>query len=142
MCRRHELYEVYRAFSQFVAKDAPSTLQDYNGAHLQRAMWANKVDTKSLALCGHSFGGATLFTVLASAPPAGHSKLNVSRVIALDPWVDTMPSPGPVPESHCFLPLLCINSEPFTLWTEHHERIKSLISEWYGPDANLVTLGK
>ncbi len=81
-----------------------------------------------------------------------------------DPWLDPIPSPGPTPlddykvvsditpsasseetlaveEQAKSLPdLLVINSQGFTLWDEHFERLRSVVNAW-GLKAKLLTLG-
>lgn len=58
----------------------------------------------------------------------------------LDPWVDPLPSPGPSPHTNpSSVPgeqssetprLLVINSEGFTLWDEHFNRLAGVIKAW------------
>lgn len=71
-------------------KRAHEILQDLNrgaavhGLHLSGgtesgAMWEGHMDLTSLAVCGHSFGGATVATL-------GASDTSVRCVLALDPW--------------------------------------------------------
>lgn len=69
----------------------------------------------------------------------------VARMIALDPWMEPLPSPGlhplqadaslnasprPVPK------LLLLNSEGFTLWENHFEELKKLVHVWNSSHAD------
>lgn len=100
--------------------------------------------------------------------PGGNTypRIPVRDTLILDPWLEPLPSPGPTPYSgvgqgvthdnatvagdqfngdaedgsgHIGSRLLVINSEAFTLWTSHFERLKETVKGW-GPDAKLVTL--
>lgn len=100
------------------------------------------------------------------APGANtYPRIPVRDTLILDPWLEPLPSPGPTPYSgvgqemvhnnattagdqfnrdaedsgHIGSRLLVINSEAFTLWTSHFERLKETVKGW-GPDAKLVTL--
>jgi platelet-activating factor acetylhydrolase len=66
--------------------------------------------------------------------------LPVTHAIALDPWIDPLPSPGPAPytpessmpseESSQVPELMVINSEGFTLWDEHYNRLAGVVRSW------------
>jgi platelet-activating factor acetylhydrolase len=74
--------------------------------------------------------------------------------VALDPWIEPLPSPGPVP----YLPpanaadtaqserissrpqLLVINGEGFTLWNEHFERLQLIMQTWEPKGNRLLTV--
>ena len=67
--------------------------------------------------------------------------LPVTKAVALDPWLEPLPSPGPSPyaarvsaeSSEDTTPgLLVINSEGFTLWKPHFERLKAVVEAWNG----------
>ena len=79
----------------------------------------------------------------------------------MDPWLEPLPSPGPVPLSvfnHApdekegspadsfNVPMLFINSEQFTVWKVHFKRLLSLVEEWTAAadkiNPALLTLGK
>jgi platelet-activating factor acetylhydrolase len=85
----------------------------------------------------------------------------LSHALALDPWLEALPPPGPIPYSHPSATtstskstavhsktgpsqpeLLVIDSEGFTLWNEHFTRLKSIVKEWApGGGSRLLTLG-
>lgn len=69
----------------------------------------------------------------------------VQKALILDPWLEPLPSPGPVPhqrfkEEH--LPsILIINSEKFTLWKDHFERLIEVGKSWTEGGWELLTIG-
>ncbi|KAI0089141.1 platelet-activating factor acetylhydrolase, isoform II-domain-containing protein [Irpex rosettiformis] len=105
---------------------------------------------RDVALAGHSFGGATVLDILSTPPPLlpseyeggkRFSHIPITHAIVLDPWMDPLTSPGPIPympevssvpgEKGSETPrLLVINSEGFTLWDEHFDRLKEVVKGW------------
>jgi platelet-activating factor acetylhydrolase len=100
---------------------------------------------------------ACQFSVLANPPPESTDpSLPITYAVALDPWVEPLPSPGPVP----YLPptsaeaadsaqneqvssrpqLLVINGEGFTLWNEHFERLELIMQTWEPQGNRLLTV--
>jgi platelet-activating factor acetylhydrolase len=62
-----------------------------------------------------------------------------TRAVALDPWLEPLPTPGPAPfhvesavKGRPSDPpkLLVINSEGFTLWHGHFARLKKVVQAW------------
>lgn len=120
--RTHEVYEVFAAFSSLVSSgslsshtspirceipsspySSPSSTRNQKPTEAEAydfSAWQNLIDTSTLALTGHSFGGATALAVLNSPPPTGFSgKLPIGKMLLLDPWLDPLALPGPVPDS-------------------------------------------
>ncbi|KAJ3538581.1 hypothetical protein NM688_g6497 [Phlebia brevispora] len=167
--RRLETYLAYTAFKQLVSSKCDTTLDRPDTQQLHaiddgpwnfklgsreedRLFWQSwevnngraRVECeKDICLAGHSFGAATLLTLLTHPPPLlGTQKfpqLPVTHVIALDPWLEPLPSPGPAPlrvessfSSQPRLPpeLLVINSETFTLWKEHFPKLEDIVNIW------------
>ncbi|KAJ9113612.1 hypothetical protein QFC22_005920 [Naganishia vaughanmartiniae] len=151
--RVHELYATYRSFHTLVTQGASAlssagltisagsnTLASNEATEwLDTNLGAGKVNTTSVDLVGHSFGGGTLLWALERDVPEGEQKLPVRKAVALDPWVDPLPMPAPMkgekdkPE----VPIFVINSSRFTLWSTHFNRLKRLINQSHG---TLVTL--
>jgi platelet-activating factor acetylhydrolase len=89
--------------------------------------------------------------------------MTLSHALALDPWLEALPLPGPIPYSHPSATtstistskstavhfengpsqpeLLVIDSEGFTLWNDHFTRLKSIVKEWAPGGRRLLTLG-
>ncbi|KAI0700785.1 platelet-activating factor acetylhydrolase [Cytidiella melzeri] len=97
---------------------------------------------RGVCLAGHSFGGATVLDVLSNKPPTLSGEqfppIPFTNAIAFDPWIDPLPSPGPAPhapsvpgEQSSEPPkLLVINSEGFTLWEVHFNRLTEIVEAW------------
>jgi platelet-activating factor acetylhydrolase len=102
------------------------------------------------------------FSILSTHPPEPYKSLPISKCLVLDPWLDPFSSPGPGPikrsnkgndvngavedvdagaphdETDKFPRMLIINSEGFTLWTDHFTRC-DVAAKTFG--AKLFTLG-
>lgn len=99
-----------------------------------------------MTMAGHSFGGATTLQVLRSSP----KQFPFVRGLCLDPWVDPIPGLSPPRQSshssrswtsantateeseseigtEINVPLLVINSEPFSLWTDHFNKVRDIV---------------
>ncbi|KIK67971.1 hypothetical protein GYMLUDRAFT_154871 [Collybiopsis luxurians FD-317 M1] len=95
-----------------------------------------------------------------------YPRLPVRDTLILDPWLEPLPSPGPTPFSRIGIAddnatlvdarlngtsehdvigpanvprLLVMNSEAFSLWRTHFERLQGVVKGW-GSDAKLVSL--
>ncbi|PSR74969.1 hypothetical protein PHLCEN_2v9383 [Hermanssonia centrifuga] len=164
--RRLELYIAYTYFrnlTQF-SGELTSESSPLNSMHTvdgpwsidsdkrpqDKAFWNSWTKTNSLKvqcdediiLAGHSFGGATVLSILSHPPPTlgdeRFSSIPITRAIAFDPWLEPLPSPGPQP-SHTEPSspreppiLLVVNSEGFTLWDDHFTRLKDIVKCWNG----------
>lgn len=96
--RVHELYATYRSFHTLITRGAAllpgltitagTTTMGQNEANewLGRNFGQGQVDTQSVDLVGHSFGGGTLLWALERDVPDGEEKLPVRKAVALDPW--------------------------------------------------------
>ncbi|THH12485.1 hypothetical protein EW146_g7650 [Bondarzewia mesenterica] len=139
--RRREVYTAYRAFRGLVDDGERGALQSIDGPAVDWESWKGiaRCDD-NIALAGHSFGGATVFDILSNPPPDDDgdddaSSLPISHALALDPWLEPIPSPGPQPLSSARVrhpKMLVINSEGFTLWKEHFDRLQDIVRAWDG----------
>ncbi|KDQ54355.1 hypothetical protein JAAARDRAFT_38519 [Jaapia argillacea MUCL 33604] len=108
---------------------------------------------EDVTLTGHSFGGATVLSLLSSPAPDGYARIPISKAVVHDPWLEPLPSPGPTPYSprlssstnrssetinDAVIPMLILNSEGFTLWTDHFARLQAIAKGW--GDAPIITL--
>ena len=86
-------------------------------------------------------------SVLSNPPPAlpdSRDKerleaLPITHALVLDPWLEPLPSPGPVPRVEVTRDarapqVLIINSEEFTLWRDHFARLQDVVREWRQPN--------
>ncbi|CAL1701106.1 unnamed protein product [Somion occarium] len=141
----------------FNLNNRPDDLAFWKSWHMDSQNPDRKVEcNRDISLTGHSFGGATVLSILSEPPPtlyaAQFDPIPFNHALALDPWVDPLPSPGPSPwqveESlrHSPTPpeLLVINSEDFTFWDEHFDRLKQIVETWNQSDnvakATLLTI--
>ncbi|KAH7931206.1 hypothetical protein BV22DRAFT_998558 [Leucogyrophana mollusca] len=152
--RRHEIYIAYDAFRSIVQKGYQGSgrgLQAIDGKEIDWSSWLHKNGRmsvecdKDVTLVGHSFGGATTLSILCTDPPVTESPpIPITKALILDPWLEPLPSPGPSPPPHSLgspLPsILVINSEPFTLWKDHFERLVGIVEEWEPEGRRLLTL--
>lgn len=84
--------------------------------------WGGKLDIGYPTLMGHSFGGATVLEYLRGEdPPFPYG-------IILDPWVEPViiDDDNPRPLS---APVYVIQSESFTLWDEHFQKMKKIVAD-------------
>lgn len=142
--RRHEIYLAYSAFLNLVQHGERGELDTLDGSEIDWKAWENvaKCDDGVL-LTGHSFGGATILSILTNPPPFDTPPIPASHALALDPWVQPLPDPGPVPfednnRSFRNVKLLVINSEQFTLWKDHFTKLEHGVKVW--TDSHLLTL--
>ncbi len=69
--------------------------------------------------------------VMQMPPPDSFELLPLKGVLVLDPWVDPLPLPGPLPTVNLKRPSLAIiNSEGFTLWRNHFQLLKDIVLHW------------
>ena len=57
-------------------------------------------------------------------------KLPISKVLLLDPWLAPLPEKDDPNLRKELPPALCVNSEGFTLWKDHFERLRSIMANW------------
>ncbi|TFY75815.1 hypothetical protein EWM64_g8198 [Hericium alpestre] len=143
--RQRELCHAYTAFRKLTCNGERGALQTMDGVLIDWSAWMPS-DTEqwvrcesSVALAGHSFGGATVFSVLSNPPLESEPiiQIPVSHAIALDPWLEPLAYPGPAPISADDTPashtkLLVINAEGFTLWKDHYARLLEVVPAWRG----------
>ncbi|KAF7967934.1 hypothetical protein HWV62_32517 [Athelia sp. TMB] len=168
--RRAEVYAAYDAFRALV-DPAHTPLHAVHTAEEDRVdlkSWEGGVQAGAVVvLAGHSFGGATVLSILANPPPAQHARIPVTHALALDPWLEPLAAsfPGPLPDEPTLLTdattstatvndasptvsdaavaqhlkpapqngqprMLVLNSEGFTLWTAHFERLRGVVRAW------------
>lgn len=152
--RRHEIYLAFRSFKQLIQdgyQGSSHGLQSIDKNSIDWSSWSSDDDTKAVEcekdvlLAGHSFGGATVFTILSTDPPADISApIPVHKALILDPWLEPIPSPGPCPPpqgSGDALPqLLVINSEKFSLWKDHFARLIGVVQAWEPEKRRVLTI--
>ncbi|GAC96706.1 acetylhydrolase [Pseudozyma hubeiensis SY62] len=84
--------------------------------------WEGKLDLEFPTLCGHSFGGATVIEMMRRENP-------YPIAIVLDPWVEPVGDPSKQEDEvkgRLSKPIYVLNSESFTVWEEHFEKLKRI----------------
>lgn len=140
--RLREVYETYQSFRRLLspAGNESMIINDMTESRMEEwiASFRDEVDLESLSLTGHSFGGSTVIDLLNSRPPEGFQPLPVKNVIALDPWLDPLPAPSVSTRGEPHMPpMLIINSTGFTTWSEHFDRLKTIVDQAGG---SLITI--
>ncbi|KAF9534710.1 platelet-activating factor acetylhydrolase, isoform II-domain-containing protein [Crepidotus variabilis] len=103
--RKHEVYTAYSTFSRFVRNDSTLELETIDGTAYPRESWMPAGTTlkvkcdDEVTVAGHSFGGCTILSVLSSGPLEGSPPIPIGHTVILDPWLEPLPTPGPVPFS-------------------------------------------
>lgn len=112
--RVHEVQQAYKTFKTLLSGEVVPEGMDAEQASAFSEALRDSVDTSSVILAGHSFGGATCLRSYDKMP------VPVTHVLGLDPWFEplilgeekygfTWPKPPPT---------LVINSQGFTEWKE------------------------
>ncbi|KAI0050253.1 hypothetical protein FA95DRAFT_1536850 [Auriscalpium vulgare] len=146
--RRREVFYAYAAFRDLVMKGERGGMRTLDDTPLDWPAWTGGEFVsceENVSLVGHSFGGATVFSILSNHPPEGDNfpSIPVSHALALDPWLEPVSSPGPQPVSvedsnYKHPKLLVINAEGFTLWEDHFKRVLDVVPAWVG--SNIFTI--
>ncbi len=154
--RSQELYETLHSFRTFTTSSSPSSLpanfsiatEDGHPHHYDQTKWLSAWTTgivnttNDIILAGHSFGGATVLSILQTPPPSSwiDTPLSISKAIVLDPWLEPLPTPAPSKDKkdRPEVPLLVINSEGFTLWETHFKRLVGVVKDCGGSLMTIV----
>ncbi|PBK76340.1 hypothetical protein ARMSODRAFT_874734 [Armillaria solidipes] len=164
--RKDEVYLAHSAFSSLVRKDGNLLLETIDGSVIDwDSWWAHENEAEpvqcieNVTFAGHSFGGCTTFHIISTEHPEWAAPISVTNALIFDPWIDplALPSPGYYSEDlksseiisfedamkrkNSLPRLLVINSEKFTLWKEHFERLENIVRSW-GADVRLLTLAR
>ncbi|KZT13050.1 uncharacterized protein LAESUDRAFT_754072 [Laetiporus sulphureus 93-53] len=160
--RRMEIYLAYRGFADFTnARPPPQAEMPLLGdVHIVHGCSAHEIlkhgpfwsswttgrmqFSEDVDVVGHSFGGATVLSILSNPPPSlafrdsfiHPEALPITHALVLDPWLEPLPTPGPAPNIEatrdaCTPHILVLNSEQFTLWTDHFARLQGVVSSWH-----------
>ncbi|KAF8812247.1 hypothetical protein BYT27DRAFT_7132610 [Phlegmacium glaucopus] len=105
--RHHEVHIAYSTFCRFIRNDPNLELETIDGLTYDKQSWTTPDESvgervkynEDVVLTGHSFGGCTVLSLLSTRPLDGYSPIPISRAIILDPWLEPIPSPGPIPFS-------------------------------------------
>lgn len=149
--RRAEVYHAVNAMTSLIRNgyNESTGLKTIDDCSIEWSSWSDGSKTKfvecdeNVVLAGHSFGGATVLSILSNDPPNNQTPIRAHQALILDPWIEPLPVSGTYLTSHYrenTLEMLIINSEPFTLWKDHFERLKDLVSSWELSRLKLLTI--
>ncbi|KAG8930626.1 hypothetical protein FRC02_003953 [Tulasnella sp. 418] len=135
--RREEIYHAYKEFCGLIQRgDCEHPLEypkqsNSKGPRIDWSLWKEQVKLDEVIYIGHSFGACTGLSILSNPPPEDHEPIHISKMVLLDPWLDPLPLPGPIPSPDISRPPLCIiASEAFTIWDSHFARLKEMCKDW------------
>ncbi|KIJ20333.1 hypothetical protein PAXINDRAFT_96552, partial [Paxillus involutus ATCC 200175] len=153
--RRREIYHAFQAIRNLVRdghQDCQGHLQTTEGSSLDWSSWSSAGHEKviqcdeNVVLVGHSFGGATVLSILSNDPPDNEPSIPIHKALIFDPWLEPIPSPGPLPHrrlrEHLLPRILVINSENFTLWKPHFERLTNVGESWGRNQWQMLTIAR
>ncbi|KIJ70137.1 hypothetical protein HYDPIDRAFT_77500 [Hydnomerulius pinastri MD-312] len=153
--RRREIYHAFAAIRTLVDnghQESAGGLHTIDGSSIDWSSWTSIGSEKpiqceeNVVLAGHSFGGATVLSILSNDPPENEPFIPTQKALILDPWLEPLPSPGPLPHhtfrEHALPRILVINSENFTLWKDHFERLTEVAGSWEKNQWQLLTIAR
>ena len=109
----------------------PGNLSTIDGSKVDWSDFQGNIRFDALQLTGHSFGAATLFSLLSHEPPEGFSPLPATHALFLDPWLEPFEKLGIVQTGkNAHIKKVILHSEGFTLWTSHMAQVVELAKEW------------
>ncbi|KAK0234052.1 platelet-activating factor acetylhydrolase, isoform II-domain-containing protein, partial [Armillaria fumosa] len=155
--RKHEVYLAHSAFSSLVRKDENLLLETIDGSAIDWASWWTHENgsepvhcVENVTFAGHSFGGCTTFHIITTEHPEWATPISSINALIFDPWIDPLAftSSEHLSEDQKSSeiisfgnPMKFINSEKFTLWKEHFERLENIVRCW-GANGRLLTLAR
>ena len=84
-----------------------------------------------MQLTGHSFGAATLFSLLSHEPPEGFTPLPATHALFLDPWLEPFEKLGLAQAGkNAHIKKVILHSEGFTLWINHMAQVVEVAKDW------------
>lgn len=129
--RRFEIYAAIDALKKLSVDGDRGNLSTIDDSELEWSDFRGKIGFDALQLTGHSFGAATLLSLLSHDPPEGFELLPVTHALFLDPWLEPFEKPGPVQASkNALVKKVVLNSEGFTLWKDHMAQLIELAEDW------------
>jgi platelet-activating factor acetylhydrolase len=129
--RRFEIYAAIDALKKLSVDGDCGKLSTIDDSEVDWSDFRGKIGFETLQLTGHSFGAATLFSLLSHEPPEGFAPLPVTHALFLDPWLEPFEKPGPVQASqNAQVKKVVLHSEGFTLWRDHMAQMVEVAKDW------------
>ena len=138
--RRFEIYSGIDALKKLSVEGDRGSLSTIDDSELDWQDFRGKIGFDTLQITGHSFGGATLFSLLSQEPADGFAPLPVTHALFLDPWLEPFEKPDPIQATrNVHVKKVILNSEGWTLWREHTAHIVEVAKDW--GNVPLYTIG-
>ena len=129
--RRFEIYAAIDALKKLSVDGDRGGLSTIDDSEMDWSDFQGKIGFDTLQLTGHSFGAATLFSLLSHEPTEGFAPLPVTHALFLDPWLEPFEKLGPVQASkNAQVKKVVLHSEMFTLWREHMAQMVDVAKDW------------
>ena len=129
--RRFEIYAAVDALKKLSVDGDRRNLSTIDDSEVDWTDFRWKIGFSNLQLAGHSFGAATVFSLLSHEPAEGYAPLSVTHALFLDPWLEPFEEPGPIQTSKgARVKKVVLHSEGFTLWREHMTQMVKVAQEW------------
>lgn len=129
--RRFEIYAAVDALKKLSVGGDRVNLSTIDDSEVDWSDFQGKIGFETLQLTGHSFGAATLFSLLSHEPTEGFVPLPVTHALFLDPWLEPFEKPGPVQANkNAHVKKVILQSEGFTLWRDHMAQLVEVAKDW------------
>ena len=129
--RRFEIYAAIDALKKLSVDGDRGDLSTIDDSEVDWSDFQGKIGFDTLQLTGHSFGAATLFSLLSHEPMEGFAPLPVTHALFLDPWLEPFEKPGPIQASkNARVKKVVLHSEGFTLWRGHMTQMVEVAKDW------------
>jgi len=129
--RRFEIYAAVDALKRLSVDGDRGDLSTIDDSDVEWSDFHGKIGFDTLQLTGHSFGAATLFSLLSHEPTEGFTPLPVTHALFLDPWLEPFEKLGPVQSStNAQIKKVILQSEGFTLWRDHMAQMVEVAKDW------------
>lgn len=164
--RRAEVYEAEQLLRRLNAGQGDQLLQESTRSievprAAKLAQWQHQLDlggtedadTRLIGL-GHSFGAATILSSLDTslAPVKGlpedaqerDTRPRIKYGVLLDPWIEPLADPVSSThqqQEHATGPIYVVNSQGFTLWSSHFQRLRKVCEHFYRRAGQKSALG-
>jgi len=109
----------------------PGNLSTIDGSDVDWPDFQGTIGFDAMQLTGHSFGAATLFSLLSHEPPEGFAPLPATHALFLDPWLEPFENSSIVQASNsAHIKKIILHSEGFTLWKSHMAQMVEVAKDW------------
>lgn len=129
--RRFEIYAAIDALKKLSVEGDRGGLSPVDDSNLDWSDFRGKIGFDAIQLTGHSFGAATVLSLLSHEPTEGFEPFPVTHALFLDPWLEPFGEPGPVQASNnSQVKKVILHSETFTTWKSHMVQMAEIAKDW------------